>query len=186
MLIIYLSAIENKADEIKMTRLYGEYHKLVFSIAMKYLRNREDAEDATHETFLRILKHLEKINEISCHKTKSFIVIISKNICMDRLRSKNKAQMINYEDMEYQSSNEKELEEIADSHSKSDIVKKIISELDPIYSEILILRYYNDLSYDEISALLKIKKSTVRKRAQRAKEFLSERLSSNRSFEVIK
>ena len=63
----------------------------MYVVAYKILNHEQDAEDAAIEAWMKIIRHLDKINEISCQETKSFIVIVyEKHLmsCFDHLRKK--------------------------------------------------------------------------------------------------
>ena len=76
MLSIYLSVLDSDEDKSRFEVLYNLYRQSMYAIAYGILHNEFDAEDAVHESFLKIANHFEKIEEIKCPKTKAFIVII--------------------------------------------------------------------------------------------------------------
>ena len=86
MLSVYLAMVGTDEEKDTITRLYKTYKKFLFSISMSILNNYADAEDAVHETFVRIIKNLSKIKDVESTKTKSFVAIIVRNICYDMLR----------------------------------------------------------------------------------------------------
>ena len=90
MLPIWLaSAIETESDRNKMEQLYDEYERLLYSVALNYLHNSYKAEDAVHDTFLRIIDHLDKIDSTKSPRTRGFLVTVIENICINMLNSKS-------------------------------------------------------------------------------------------------
>ena len=69
-------------------------------IAFEVLKDDALAEDAVQDAFVKIIKHLDDLGEIKCHKTKSFIVIIVRNSAIDILRKEKRQMYINLESMQ--------------------------------------------------------------------------------------
>jgi len=79
MIAIYLSIIDSEQDKNKFEILYTTYRKLMFYVANRILKDQYLAEDAVHQAFIKIIENLDKIEDVHCHKTKSYIVIIVRN-----------------------------------------------------------------------------------------------------------
>lgn len=182
MLLIYLNTLETEEDKIKMAQIYEEYSDLVFSIAKDFLKNQQDAEDAMHDTFLKIVKNINGVDEIPSHKTKGFVVIIVENVCKDFLKRKKIIKMSSFEQIEYEVASEDDVESSVIENITSDVLHQAIDELEPIHQETIMLRYSNQLSYDEMAGILKITNSAARKRVQRARDSLAKKLSENNNI----
>lgn len=131
------------------------------------------AEDAVHQAFIRIIQNLDKINQIDCHKTRSFIVIITKNIAIDIFRKRKKENTISYHGIEFK------LDEIAATKEEFDEDNEIITAIASLpfnYSSVLMLKYSQFYSDSEISEILSISESNVRQRIVRAKKKLKSEL----------
>jgi len=63
----------------KMDAITDTYNAMMYGVAYRILRNEEDAEDAVAEALENIFKNLDKISEISCPKTRGYIVTIVRN-----------------------------------------------------------------------------------------------------------
>ena len=173
MLLIYLNMLETDVDRAKMTQIYERYEGLVFYIAKDFLKNIQDAEDATHDAFLRIVKNISCVEDISSHKTKGFVVIVIENVCKNYLKKKKRAEVISFEQVEYEITTDEDVEKSVIENMTAENLRKRIDELEPIHQQALILRYSKQLSYDEMSKILGIKQSAVRKRVQRARDILA-------------
>lgn len=88
-MLIYLNLIETEEDKRKFERIYHSYKQTMFYATNRILKNQDSAEDAVHNAFLRVINHLEKINENDCHKTRAFLVVILKNIAIDIYRKES-------------------------------------------------------------------------------------------------
>ena len=66
MLAFFLSVLETEQEKQRFTEIYLQYHATVEQIALHMLGSQSDAEDAVQNTFLQIIRHFEKTNEIPC------------------------------------------------------------------------------------------------------------------------
>lgn len=183
MLLIYLNMLETDENRAKMTQIYERYEGLVFSIAKGFLKNTQDAEDATHDAFLRIVKNISCLEDISSHKTKGFIVIVIKNVCKNYLKKKKKIEVISFEQVEYEIATDEDVEISVIENMTAENLRKKVDELEPIHQQALMLRYSKQLSYDEMSKILGIKQSAVRKRVQRARDILAIKIEESNDIE---
>lgn len=157
----------------KLEQLYAKYAKLMFHVAFEILHDRYLAEDAVQTVFIKLEKNNFRIDSISCNKTKSFMVIITRNIAISIYNSRQKeATAYDY----------KELEEIPDDRmlpldivvSNESIldIQNSLSLLNSKYSDILLMKYFSDYTNTEIASLFNISEELVRVRLHRAKKLL--------------
>lgn len=76
---MYMSFIDSEDDREKFEIIYHEYRKRMFSVAYSILHNNEDAEDAVHETFIRIAKNMKAIDDPRSQKTSAYVITAAKN-----------------------------------------------------------------------------------------------------------
>ncbi len=175
-MLVYLTLIDEESNRTKFEQLYLEYRQTMFYVASSILRDEHLAEDAVHKAFIKIIDHLEKINEIKCHKTKGFLVIIVKNISTNMYNKRKKENVVPIGEISNFSNQALAFDEkLLEDYEYSNLVKKIL-KLPPNYSNILMLKYGHGYSDDEIANILDISKVNVRKRAERAKKVLMEHL----------
>lgn len=165
---------ENEDDMEKGMHLYYKYRKLMYKTAYNILHDKQLAEDALQESFEKIIKNLHKIDEENCPRTRSYLVIIIRNVALDMAKKK---MPLNFSD--------DEVLEIADTDEPLDIVlrretalelREAIEELKPIYRDVLIMREAYGYSRQEIADLLNINVETVKKRLTRAKQKVVENM----------
>ena len=89
MLVLYLSLLDGE-DEGKFERLYYKYRRLMFTCAKEILKDDVLAEDAVHEAFLRLTKHMKGIDEVKCNKTLRFVVIVVESAAKDIYRKEKR------------------------------------------------------------------------------------------------
>lgn len=176
-MLIFLAMLEDEGDSGKFTELYQQYKGLAFWVAKQIIGDDYLAEDVVQEAFTRIAKNFSKIsikNDISCNKTKSFIVIVVERTAIDFYRKRKRIQQWEVYPEKWESS----LFAVENPPLKEEsAVYCAMKELPKKYSEILFLHYVNGLSSSEISGVLKIKDSTVRTRIARGKRELEKLLA---------
>ncbi|MFG6686381.1 RNA polymerase sigma factor [Mariniflexile sp. HNIBRBA6329] len=148
----------------------------VYGFQLKRIQNENDAEDVTIQTFSRAFDRIETFDEN--YKFKTWLITISKNIHIDLLRKEKKSisQVISNDDKSvYQILDESpspEDELITEQHLAK--LLRDIKKLKPHYQEIINLRYFQELSYKEISIQLKEPINNVKVKLLRAKKLLAE------------
>ncbi len=90
MLCMVMAMADSPDGKDKVKELYLKYHKLMRYISSKILKNPMDVDDALMSAWERVLNNLDKISDISCPETKSFLVIVIERVSIDIYR-KNKS-----------------------------------------------------------------------------------------------
>lgn len=174
MLLYVLSMVETEEERSLISELYSTYGKLMKMKAFEILKNNSLAEEAVQEAFVKMMKYLQniKIEGIDSHKTKNFMVIISKNAANDLILRESRYKVTSIDEiLEY------DLECMRYNNNVEDLlnvnaVKSVIEQMPEIHRDILMLKVYYDLSDKEIAWQLNLSNSAVRKRLQRAREAL--------------
>lgn len=166
-----------KNNQIAFNFLLDTFWNEVYGFQLKRTENENDAEDITIQTFS---KAFDKIDTYKEHfKFSTWLITISKNIHIDLLR-KRKTSVTN---QNIDDSEERVYEIIDESPTPEDkIIRdqnlakllRDIKKLKPAYQEIINLRYFQELSYKEISNELEEPMSNVKVKLLRAKKLLSE------------
>lgn len=171
-----LLSIENNADLLKAERLYEQYKYLMYSEANKILQDRQLAEDAVQQSFIKIIDNLHKIDEINCPRTRNFLVIIcvnaAKSIYNKSLNLNKRGDMIDVIDADIADTGTDPLDILADKDSVQQITRAI-EALNPIYRDVLLLKQAYGYGPKGIAELLEIPEETVKKRLARARKTLS-------------
>ncbi len=169
-------------DTEAFAELIERYKVAVFNLCARMLGNPTEAEDAAQEVFVRAYTQLHSYQP--GRKFSTWILSISSHYCIDMLR-RRKPQV----DLEaiafWKQSDLPEPEEHALSGETRDEVRELLSTLPDKYRGVTVLRYWQDLSYDEIAGATGLSVATVKTRLFRARELLAkelerQRLSGNR------
>lgn len=177
---IIQKAIEG--DQAAYTQLLESYKKAIFISIYKMIRNKDDAEDLTIETFGKAFLHLEKYD--SSKKFSTWLFRIGRNTTIDFIR-KNKKDFVyidafktneegnNYNVHEVKSKNDNP-EETTIKKQQIVLINGIVKQLKQEYQTLINLRYYKEFSYDEIAKELEIPIGTVKAKLHRARKALNE------------
>lgn len=167
MLSIYTAVIEDEKQKNKFEQLYEKYRDMMYYKAYEILKDSYMAEDAVHDSFLRIAKNMKSIKDVDSLKTKSFILTVTKNRAIDLYRQRKTRNHVDWKEENIKEINSKE---------NDPILKILIMELPDIYRDILVLKYYHGYTYKEIAKIQGIQTQTVGIRLHRAKQMLQEKL----------
>ncbi len=182
---ILLIKMSQKGDIDSFETLIKDYKKVAYNIALKYLRNKEDAEDVSQESLIKVFKNINKFNMNSSFKTWMYRIVV--NSCLDFKRKKKEKTVSvdqpfhsGYDEFYMELEDEKSSpEEIVDRKLTSEMVMDAIEKLDDDFKSIIILRDINDFTYDEISRILTCNIGTVKSRISRGRQKLKEILEEN-------
>ncbi len=163
---------------ISLEAIVERYSERVFNLTLRILHNREDAEEATQDTFMRVFKSLGSFKGQSSLST--WIYRIGINVCFD-YRKKNRTDVSSLDEMRFdppdgtienQSHHEKSLYD----RENTETINRSISLLPPNESAIITMFYLEGLSYQEISELMKMPIGTVSIELHRGRKRLAEML----------
>lgn len=168
-------------NQIAFNFLLDAFWNDVFAFQLKRIENENDAEDITIQTFSKAFDKINTFDER--YKFKTWLITISKNIHIDLVRKEqNKPKRFSKDD------DNKALQVLDASPSPEDkliteqnLAKLLrdIKKLKPHYQEVINLRYFQELSYKEISEQLNEPMNNIKVKLLRAKKLLAEIITKN-------
>lgn len=167
MIIVFFMAIENKEDAIKIECLYDKYKYLMFKIANDILNNYNDAEDAVHQSFVKIINNLHNITLDDSTKTKNLFAIICSNTAKDIYKKRKK--VIEFDELDDIEADGTDPENIVINKESVNRIADAIKNLPEIYRDVMLLKFAYGYSTAEIADLLNISQETAKKRITRGK-----------------
>lgn len=167
-MLIYLALIETEEEKRKFERLYDNYKQTMYYAAYQILQDVHMSEDAVHQAFLRVIDHLDKIDEKDCHKTRGVLVIITKNIAIDIYRKNKRERTRSFDELEFA------IADTAEQLDDTDEISRAIAKLPLNYLTVLTLKFSHGYTDAEIAQMLNISEANVRQRCFRAKKKLAE------------
>lgn len=154
----------------------------LYTLAFRFLSNGGEAEDAVQETFLRVYTHLPRYDQQ--FKFTTWLYRIAINVCIDRLRKRRATASLDSEGQDGDDfvgewhdrlpSSAPTPEEMLLRSETCNEVQRALSDLSTPYQTVLILRYIQELSLQEISDILHVPITTVKTRIHRGREAMKE------------
>lgn len=159
----------NNIDDM-FRQKYEKYAKLLFRIAFLHLGNSYDAEDALQNVFMKLLYNSPRFSDEEHEK--AWLIRVTQNHCKNMLKSSARKTSC-------------ELNEELAEDKQSDLQRAIdisqkISTLPANYKTAIYLHYYEDMTTEQISKILKISQSAVKMRLKRGRELLKNELEEYR------
>lgn len=161
--IIHILNASKKGDSTAFRKLVEYFQSYVFSLAMRFLGNEEDAKDVTQESFIRVWKHLKKYDSKS--KFTTWLYKIVSNLCFDRLKTNARRQNIfsqNDFSMMHEKVDDSNLEQDAVNTELIETIKNLARELTPQQRMVFVLSEFQELDIKEIAKILSISKGSVK------------------------
>ena len=156
------------ARERTLERMMSEYGDSVIRVCFLFLKDRQLAQDASQETFIKAWNAMDSLREDGAEK--AWLMKIAVNTCKNVLRSR-------YFKMVDRSVSTDDLPEPAtEDRQGDDSLLKEVMTLPDKYRQVVVLYYYQALSAEETAQALGIPAATVRTRLKRARELLKTRL----------
>lgn len=163
--------------------MYKEHYNVVFRTAKSYLRNVEDAADATQETFISAYEHMDRYD--GQRPVATWLVTICKNVCRDKLRKRKRENKV------FSSENNPEIAKLLaegqEDHTTPDSVLEaeerglslgqLYLKLQPKIQQALNSRFVDEDSYKEIAEKLDVPVNTAKTWVRRGRRQLEEILS---------
>lgn len=177
-----LAKLARNGDRRAFAELVELYKDKIFHLAYRMLGNRQEAEDVVQETFLRLYTNLHRYDETQ--KFSTWIFRIATNLCIDRLRKRRITYSLDAEVGENNGNDFYEMMASNDDTTEKQVIvsetkrhiRRTIDQMPEKYKSIIILRYLQDLSLQEISEILSMPITTIKTRLHRGREYLRKRL----------
>ena len=175
-----------QGDREAFGRLVEAYKGPVFNLAYRMLNNAAEAEEAAQEAFIRAYTRLDTYNP--AHKYSTWMLSITSNYCIDIIR-KRRAQLLSIDEPlpphpALMSDRESGPEAQSVHHEQQALVQQMLAVLPEEYREAVVLRYWYDLSYEEIAEVMDTTVSAIKSRLFRARRQLADVYETDDSGEM--
>ena len=160
-------------DEFAFVALYDRYKGPVYGYCAKMLLDRTAAEDMLQETFARAYEHRERL--LSSTSFKAWVFTIARNQCLNALRKRGREVAFADDAPEPPAPGPTPFANLLKSEQAA-LVDRTLAGLSPSYREVVVLREYQNLSYDEIAAVTRTTVSSVKSRLFKARRKIGEAL----------
>ena len=163
-----------RGDNDSFNYLVNRYKDKLTNFIYRFTYDIDSAEDLAQDTLLKVYINKDSYKEIA--KFSTWIYTIASNLAKTELRKLKRRQTYSISDLSNDDRefvihrpDEQSFEEIEDTNVSSTILQESLTEIDDEFKNIIILRDIQELSYDEISKILKIPLGTVKSRINRGR-----------------
>jgi len=172
-----------EGDRDRFTQLMSRYEKRVINYVYRITHRYEDAHDLTQEIFVKVYLALDRYDPK--YQFSTWLFRIAQNSAIDALRKKSVAEVPLVHQTDEEGPREREFADGGVSPYRalknkqlSAAIDKAVEKLPPDYRELIQLRHFAELSYEEIASMKKLPLGTVKNKLFRARNLLKEALDS--------
>ncbi|PWL27771.1 MAG: RNA polymerase subunit sigma-24 [Fluviicola sp. XM-24bin1] len=174
-------------DQSAYATLMDRYRESIYFMMLKMVKNTDDADDLTIEAFGKAFRRLEQYSPSYAFST--WLFKIASNNCIDFIRKKrikvtSMDSGIQTDDGELiqidAKSNTRDPEETMEHKQKVIMMREVVAKLKPRYRILVEKRYFEELSYEEISEELNLPLGTVKAQLFRARDFLANMMENTK------
>lgn len=179
---------EDADRDLDFDALVNKYEKKIFNVIYRFLGDYEEATDLTQETFISAFRHYERFRGEA--KVFTWLYQIARNLCINRVRQRDRQRSLRIESLDQPRDTEDDdrmQREVADWSrapqtllEEKELRQRILAAIDalpPDYKEIVMLREFENLSYNEIVEVTGLTLENVKTRLSRARAMLRRKLT---------
>lgn len=144
-----------------MTALHAEHYDVLLAFALRYVRNREQAEDAVQETMLRAWRSIENVR-LDDAAVRSYLLTIARNVLTDTWRAERRRPVLVCDDAAIAAA--ASLDDV-ESTLEGHLVAAALDRLSTEHREVVHALYYDGLSVTEAATKLTVPQGTIKSRA---------------------
>jgi RNA polymerase sigma-70 factor (ECF subfamily) len=163
-----------QGDDQAFGQLVETYQRPVFNVCYRMLGDPAEAEDAAQESFIRAYTRLDSYDPQ--RKFSSWMLSIASHYCIDRLR-RRRFNLVSWDDLppwRWLPDADPQPEEVTLRHEEQRHIQALLNQLPPDYIAAVILRYWHELSYEEIAEALDSTLPAIKSRLFRARQMMAE------------
>lgn len=169
-----LLLLETRADKISFQELYETTYRRLIFVAQGIVRNRLDAEDIVHDVYTRVAKDYPKYRNKTSNDMLSLCIVMTRNSCINTIRKRDRHRETPIAIREDILGTEKDpLEGVLKKEDEA-MLERALMKLETEDKNILVLRYFHDMSYKDIGDMLGMRAKAVDMRLYRIKKKLRE------------
>ena len=155
--------------------------RTLYRYAFRFLSNKEDAEDAVQEIFLKLWKMRDKLSDY--RNIQAFTITMTRNHCLDRLRRKKIDYIIDNGNDDIRTS-DMNFETRMENSEKFRIILEIIETLPENYRSVIQLRDIEGYEYEELAEKLDLDISNLRVTLSRARKMVRDKIKK-KNYELV-
>lgn len=147
-------------DTDRFKQLYIPMRKHIMALCISYLKQREEAEDATQEIYLKLWNMGRKLDDIT--QPKAFVMRVARNHCLDRLKSYREELVGDEATMDYYQEPDGDLMERLTAKEQIDGIRKWLRKQKEPKKSVFVMRHFQGRTFEEIAADCSLSEVNVR------------------------
>lgn len=167
-----------EGDQRALADIIERYQQKLFFYTLRMVGSEDEADDVVQETFLKAYQNINSF-DVS-RKFSSWIYRIAHNQAVNAVKKKNRVKLVEVVNLDWYMEHETEVLDFIESEERKELSEDLLlllENLRPDYKEVVLLYYFENKSYDEISDIMQIPKTTVGVWLNRAKEQLKKKIT---------
>ena len=162
---------EGEDDRLFLEGVYEEYHRLMYAQALRVLRDGGMAQDAVSDSLMALMKKIPLLRTLECNKLRAYAVITVRHTAISLLNKRNREPaadeaLINLEDGF-------RVDEGALARAGVQEIKRAVRSLPPRERDAMLMRYFRNMSDEEIAQEMGIRAVSVRVQLTRARKHMA-------------
>lgn len=182
MLPLVLLAMEPGDDRAFMEQTYVDYHRLMYAQALRVLHDSQAAEDAVSDALMALMKKIPLLRTLDRNKLKAYCVITVKHAAISQLRRRQREHPGTEADVSDRP-DERQADGYLLERAGVEGVKDAIRRLPEKEARIMMMRYFREMSDEEIGREMGLQAVSVRVRLSRARKHLKQILAGEEAAE---
>jgi len=171
--------LSKNGSSAAFNNIVEEYQRPIYNFCYRMLRNKDEAEDAAQEIFIRAYFKLDSY--VETHKFSTWLFSIASHYCIDRLR-KRRFQLVSWDDIApwhlFPDQDAPQPESALLEAEAAREVRLLLDALPPDYRAVIILKYWQAMSYQEIAQTLETTVSAIKGRLFRARRMMATQITT--------
>jgi RNA polymerase sigma-70 factor (ECF subfamily) len=171
-----------QGDEDAFRQIVELYHKPIHGLCFRYLKNQEDAEEIAQDVFIRLYERADKYEARA--KLTTYLYRIAVNLSLNRIRDRKLKRFVSLDffrgitlDNNPVSADTSDPDSLLEQKEKQRTIRQAIDTLPPNQRTAVILKRFQELSYEEIAQVMQCSLSAVESLLHRAKQNLQKKLA---------
>ncbi len=174
MLFVFMAMIDNPDDQQRFEMIYTAYRDMMYHYAYRILQDNPSAEDAVHDAFLSYARNYDRYQGMDNPQTRNFLMITVRNAAFKIFNRRKRETAV--EEIYQEDDVIPDLSEETEKKDTKRILFEMIQSLDSKYGDVIMLKYYCNLSVQEIAESLDLTPDNVKVRLHRARTLLKSKL----------
>ncbi len=170
--MLYAAVGDEPRYRLRLEEIYHTYCRRMLRVAMDVLHDRDTAEDAVHDAFLGIARHMGTLSRLREDEVRHYVLRAAQNAAISRLRARPEELSLE----EAAAVAEEDFFALLCAKDDREELMAIMAQLPSMYRDALYYRYVMELPLSEAAQLLGVKPETLRKQASRARNLLAKKL----------